>query len=393
MSSLTEAIMAHPGNLHQPRLDFETVHEVPDSHAWPQLQDYPCGGEDDRSLNGQSPIPVIDLTQPDAATRMGQACEKWGAFQLTNHGIPMRLLDNVEFQARRLFALPAQQKLKAARPPDGLTGYGIARISTFFSKLLWSEGFTIAGSPAEHAHLLWTQPQECSQFCEAMEEYDKEMKKLARRLMWLMLASLEISKEEVTWAGQGGEMVGASSVLQLNWYPACPNPERAMGLAEHTDSPLFAILYQSSTSGLQVLGDDEDGGTKRWVTVPPLRGALVVNVGDLLHMFTNGRFKSVLHRAVVNRSRHRLSVAYFWGPPSNVWLSPLDKLVGPESSPLYPSMSWSEYLKFKARHFNKSLSLLRLQALRQSTADRFIEETATDDRNGGCDNKTSIKAC
>ncbi|KAG9459383.1 hypothetical protein H6P81_003891 [Aristolochia fimbriata] len=363
MSSVAESVRPHSRNLQQqPCLDFDAVHEVPESHAWPQVEDYPGGygveEEEEEKEDQSSPIPVIDLAEANAAARMREACETWGVFQVTNHGIPMRLFDDVETQARRLFALPAQQKLKAARSPDGLTGYGIARIATFFSKLLWSEGFTIAGSPAEHARLLWSHPQDYSQFCEAMEEYDREMKKLARRLMWLMLASLGITKEDVTWAGPGGEMDGASAMFQLNWYPACPNPERAMGLAEHTDSPLFAILHQNTTTGLQVLQDGgapAAGGTNsnsnsnsRWVTVPPLPGALVVNVGDLLHIFTNGRFKSVMHRAVVNRTRPRLSVAYFWGPPGNVWLSPLEKLVGPENGPLYPSMSWPEYLKIKA---------------------------------------------
>ena len=173
--------------------------------------------------------------------------------------------------------------------------------------------------------------------------------------MWLMLGSLGITRPDIKWACPKGDFKGASAALQMNSYPACPDPDRAMGLAAHTDSTLLTILHQNSTSGLQVHRE----GTG-WVTVPPVRGALVVNVGDLLHILSNGLYPSVLHRAVVNRTRYRLSVAYLYGPPSNVQISPLPRLVGPGQPPLYRAITWNEYLGTKAKHFNKALSSVRV---------------------------------
>lgn len=175
--------------------------------------------------------------------------------------------------------------------------------------------------------------------------------------MWLMLGSLGISKEDIKWAGPKGEFKEASAAFQLNSYPACPDPERAMGLAAHTDSTLLTILYQNNTSGLQVLRE----GTG-WIMVPPVPGALVVNVGDLLHMLSNGLYPSVMHRAVVNRTHHRLSIAYLYGPPANVQIAPLSNLLGPSHPPLYRPVTWNEYLGTKAKHFNKALSSVRLRA-------------------------------
>lgn len=182
------------------------------------------------------------------------------------------------------------------------------------------------------------------------------MKRLAGKLMWLMLGSLGITKSDIRWAGPNGEFKGASAALQLNSYPACPDPDRAMGLAAHTDSTLLTILYQNTTSGLQVLRE----GSAGWVTVPPIRGALVVNVGDLLHILSNGMYPSVLHRAVVNRSCHRLSIAYLYGPPASVQISPLPRLVSRSQPPLYRPVTWNEYLGTKAKHFNEALSSVRL---------------------------------
>lgn len=173
-----------------------------------------------------------------------------------------------------------------------------------------------------------------------------------------MLGSLGLTKEDIKWSGPKGEFTGAVAALQLNSYPACPDPDRAMGLAAHTDSSLLTILYQNNTSGLQVL--KEGSG---WITVPPLSGALVVNVGDLFHILSNGLYPSVLHRAMVNRTEQRLSVAYLYGPPSWVQVSPLPELIDCNHPPLYKPVTWSEYLGTKAKHFNKALSLVRLCAL------------------------------
>ncbi|KAF7116961.1 hypothetical protein RHSIM_RhsimUnG0009900 [Rhododendron simsii] len=313
---------------HRHVLDFTSLKELPESHAWSSL-DSPSSNNPPTAADSSvsESVPLIDLDDPKAQELVGRACKTWGAFQVKNHGIETSLLDRIESTGKSLFSLPTHQKLKAARAADGVSGYGVARISSFFSKLMWSEGFTIL-------------------------EYDKEMHKLAGRLMGLMLGSLGIAQEDVDWAGPNKE---GAAAIQLNSYPACPDPDRAMGLAAHTDSTLLTILYQNNTSGLQVLRD-----ASGWVTVPPVPGALVVNIGDLLHILSNGSYPSVLHRAVVNRTQQRLSVAYLYGPPSNVKISPLSKLLDPTHPPLYRPVTWTEYLGAKAKHFNEALSSVRL---------------------------------
>ena len=192
---------------------------------------------------------------------------------------------------------------------------------------------------------------------EVIEEYNKQMKKLAERLMQLMLLSLGLT-EDIKWAGPMNEFRDITSVLQLNSYPACPNPNQAMGLAAHTDSSLLTILYQSRTSGLQVLRPEDHHSPARWVMVPPIPGALVVNVGDLCHILSNGRFQSVLHRAVVNRTHHRVSAAYICGPPAHVKVSPITMPVG--RYPAYRPVTWREYLGLKARLFDKALASIKV---------------------------------
>ncbi|XP_061365088.1 gibberellin 3-beta-dioxygenase 1-like [Gastrolobium bilobum] len=359
MPSLSEAFQAHPVHLHHKHPDFNSLQELPDSYAWTtQLDDhtYPS-----YSSQGET-IPVIDLNDPNASKLIGHACKTWGVFQVVNHGIPISLFSDIQRAGQTLFSLPLHQKLKAARTPDGVSGYGRARISSFFPKLMWSECFTIVGSPLDHFLQLW--PQDYGKYCDIVVQYEEAMEKLAGKLMRLVLTSLGISKDDLKWAGPRGEFNGACAALHLNSYPSCPDPDRAMGLAPHTDSTLLTILYQNNISGLQALREGVG-----WVTVPPIPEGLVINVGDLLHILSNGLYPSVLHRVLVNRTRQRFSVAYLYGPPGNVQICPHIKLVGPSRPALYRSVTWNEYLGNKAKYFNKALSSVQLCASINSLFD------------------------
>ncbi|CAI8611863.1 unnamed protein product [Vicia faba] len=353
MPSLSEAYRAHPVNVSHKDPDFNSLQELPESYNWTHLHDHTLINSNNIMKESTSSVPVIDLNDPNASKLIGLACKTWGVYQVINHDIPSSLLEDIQWLGQTLFSLPSHQKIKATRSPDGVSGYGLARISSFFPKLMWYEGFTIVGSPLDHFRQLW--PQDYAKYCDIVLQYDETMKNLAGKLMCLMLDSLGITKEDMIWAGSKAQFEKACAALQLNSYPSCPDPDRAMGLAPHTDSTFLTILSQNDISGLQV--QREGFG---WVTVPPLHKALVVNVGDLFHILSNGLYPSVLHRVLVNRTRQRFSVAYLYGPPSNVEICPHAKLVGPTHPPLYRSVTWNEYLGTKAKHFNKALSSVRL---------------------------------
>lgn len=196
-----------------------------------------------------------------------------------------------------------------------------------------------------------------------MEACQREMKGLSEQMIGLVLGSLGLTPEDIKWVEPRTGSRQAQDVLQLNSYPVCPDPSRAMGLAPHTDSSLLTLLYQSNdTGGLQVLVE-----TLGWVPVNPISGAIVVNVGDLMHILSNARFKSAVHRAAVNKIHHRVSIAYFHGPPSDVKVSPLTQLTDIDHPPLYRPVTWKEYLDAKATHFDKALEVIRNNDLRKSS--------------------------
>ncbi|CAN4095802.1 unnamed protein product [Withania somnifera] len=344
-TTFQEAYKENPLSLqHILPIDFHLIQNVPNSHIWPKINNFPT------SLDEKTPnVPIIDLLEPNAVELIGHACKTWGVFQVVNHGVCSKLLDEVESQARRLFSLPAQQKVKVLRSASGATGYGVARITPFFSKFMWHEGFTIMDSPLDHARELW--PHDYQYFCDVMETYQMKMKDLSYKLWLLILKYLETSQEHLN----SFDFVGA---LQLNSYPCCPNPNHAIGLAPHTDSLFLTVLHQTSnTNGLQFLKKGHE-----WIPISPVSGdALIVNVGDLLHILSNGEFATVYHRVLVDQIKHRVSLAYFFGPQVDSLIVPLISSkdnVG-VGVPKYRSVEVKEYISLKAKHLEKVFSFIR----------------------------------
>ncbi|KAL2318315.1 hypothetical protein Fmac_032191 [Flemingia macrophylla] len=340
-TTLSEAYRDNPLHLHHIiPLDFSSVRTLPDSHAWPQSED----DVHHHHLGVGSRIPIIDLMDPNAMELIGLACEKWGAFQLKNHGIPLRVIEEFEEETKRLFALPTARKMKALRSAAGATGYGRARISPFFPKHMWHEGFTIMGSPFDDAKKIW--PNDHAQFCNIVDNYQKQMKVLAEKLTYMIFTILGISEEQKKWGSSTN--YNPCEAIQLNFYPCCPEPNRAMGLAPHTDTSLFTILHQSQTNGLQIF--KQGAG---WVPVHPHPNTLVVHTGDILHILSNKRFLCALHRVMVNSATNRYSLAYFYGPPLDYLLSPLVL----HSLPCFRALTVKEYIGIKDKNLGGALTI------------------------------------
>ncbi|XP_071722572.1 gibberellin 3-beta-dioxygenase 3-like [Rutidosis leptorrhynchoides] len=189
---------------------------MPESHSW----NGPATKEDNLPVIHEQQVPIIDLADPRADELIRNACEKWGVFRVINHGIPLDLLAQAENQTMKLFSLPADRKIKAARAPSshGGTGYGLLPVSPMYPDQPWNKGFSImsTGSPLmEQAIKLWPDhEQDRTTFCNVLAEYQKEMKVLAEKLISLMMNSLGICLEEnFKWLnpnknGDGGQYLG-----------------------------------------------------------------------------------------------------------------------------------------------------------------------------------------
>uniref|UniRef100_A0A5B6Z739 Putative gibberellin 20 oxidase 1-D n=1 Tax=Davidia involucrata TaxID=16924 RepID=A0A5B6Z739_DAVIN len=109
--------------------------------------------------------------------------------------------------------------------------------------------------------------------------------------------------------------------MRCNYYPPCQEPGLAFGTGPHCDPTSLTILHQDQVGGLEVFVNN------KWQSVRPRQDALVINIGDTLTALTNGRYKSCLHRAVVNRYKERISLAFFVCPREDKVIKPPQDLV------------------------------------------------------------------
>lgn len=332
--------------------------------VWPE-EDRPTIPHNDYRRDRE--LPVIDLsclhdgnpeTKLRVATRIATACTDWGFFQLVNHGIPISDLDAVQEQSRRFFEQPLELKQRAqtleTANANNVFGYGLNTTGYKYAGRPWIERFQCSWSPQsnlrEQAQRL-LEGQAFDDFNSAVEAFCTGAESLAK--LTLELCALGLGLDAETFAQF---MNPCQSMARLNYYPACPTPDRTLGLGAHTDPYTLTLLHQCQVGGLQVCKDG------KWITVKPRRGAIVVNVGDNLQAWTNGRFKSVEHRAVLNEKVPRLSLVFFYAPPLETVISAPQQLVETDHKRMYKSFTWGEYLGFlKKQNFEKGKNETWLQ--------------------------------
>ncbi|MCD7460846.1 hypothetical protein HAX54_044594 [Datura stramonium] len=81
-----------------------------------------------------------------------------------------------------------------------------------------------------------------------------------------------------------------------------------------------------------------------WITVKPASHAFIVNIGDQIQVLSNGIYKSVEHRVIVNSAEERVSLAFFYNPKSDLMIEPAKELLTTHNiPPLYPPRTFINY--------------------------------------------------
>lgn len=143
------------------------------------------------------------------------------------------------------------------------------------------------------------------------------------------------------------------SVMRGNNYPPCKAAGLTLGTGPHSDPNSLTILHQDEVGGLEIFSDN------KWRAIKPCPDAFVVNIGDTFMALCNGRYKSCLHRAVVNKERVRRSVVFFVNPKEDKVVSPPGDVVRGQGTRLYPDFTWSELRDFTQNHYRADTATLQ----------------------------------
>ncbi len=270
-------------------------------------------------------LPILDLSQldagPDAAARfrddLREATHDVGFFYLTGTGVSPELEARLHRAARDFFAAargrqardrehqePALPRVhprrRRAHPGQGR----LARADRHRTRARGRQRPRRTRLPhASSDPNLWPEAQ--PELRDVVAEWHDHLSGVARKL--LRAWALALGAPENYFDEHFGE---PSTLIKIVRYPGKDDPTPQQGVGAHKDSGVLTLLWvEPGKGGLQVERDGE------WVDAPPVPGAFVVNIGELLEYATGGYLIATKHRVVSPRyPDDRISVPFFFNP-------------------------------------------------------------------------------
>ncbi|MDT5108729.1 MAG: hypothetical protein QOE20_619 [Mycobacterium sp.] len=302
------------------------------------------------SVTSFTSVPIVDisgLSSPDRAERervadeIGRAAREVGFLYVSGSGLDESLFERMLAATKEFFALPVEEKMRSyiglSRCHRGYVPVGEEGVETGTPDV--KEAFdTALDLPADDPDYLAGNPMlgpnawpELPGFAEAVTTYYDAILEVGHRLLWAFAVTLGEDPDVFS-----RHATKTPSQLRLVHYPYNPDAEDALGIGAHTDYECFTLL-KPTAPGLEVLN-----GAGEWIDVPPVDGTFVVNIGDMLELWTNGAFVATSHR-VRKVAEERYSFPLFFNVDYDTEVKPLPQFASPHGTDR-PTLRAGEHL-------------------------------------------------
>jgi isopenicillin N synthase-like dioxygenase len=310
----------------------------------------------DRTLG----LPIVDLGGLAGAAEDGDlarlrelgaafdaACREFGFCYIVNHGVGQDLVDRAFAMDAAFHALPLEEKqrIKINKAHRGYMAMATSLIVTSsIEKAVrpnLSESFMLMHEVASGEEVLplggpnqW--PRKPAGFRQVVGAYDATLQRLARQMTRMIAVALGLEPE-----GLNRHFERPTTFLRLLHYPPSPPDagDKQYGSAPHTDYGFITILAQDRRGGLQVRGPDQ-----AWIDATPLKGAFVVNIGDMGSRWSNGRWPSTPHRVINHSGGDRYSMPYFFDPTADAVIACLPSCCSADRPARFEPVRYGDYL-------------------------------------------------
>jgi len=268
------------------------------------------------------------------------SCRDHGFFLLEGHGLD-RLIEETWLQTRRFFGGGPTVTEPIRRDADNHLGYFDRELTKRVRD--HKEVFDFIDPRCDRSDLnRW--PTGIPGFRDEFTGFFDALADLATRTVNLVHSALGLP-DEVAQRHAGHR---DTSTIRLNHYTVgdpVPSEQRhgleelgPAALGHHTDPGVLTLLIQDDTGGLQAL--DRSG---EWIDVPPRPGTIVVNLGDVMQVWTNDRYRAAVHRVMPMTTNDRYSIPLFFNPAASAIVEPIDQLCDP--TPRYKAFAWRDFIK------------------------------------------------
>ncbi len=296
-------------------------------------------------------VPIIDIADllhdsssavaRAAIDEIAQACRMWGFFQVINHGISIDLIDDVWHHTCAMFALPDEQKLSVLRSKDNPWGFYPNELTKNQRDKKEVFDFTREGvDPIYGKSNRWLANRD--DFKDTMLQYFDACTNLSLALLEAFCIGLKLPANYM----HDDFATNHTGFMRLNYYPiedpmVDSNIEHQavadLGIHHHTDAGALTVLLQDDVGGLQVYKDGY------WHNIPPVPGALVVNTGDMMQVWSNNLYQAPIHRVLAMEVKKRYSLPFFFNPSATCRVSPLPTVVSDKCPSLYNAIEWATF--------------------------------------------------
>ncbi len=307
---------------------------------------------DSASPSADDQLPIISLEGlysgdrarwREIADQITQASRGLGFFYIVDHGIERERVQELFDLARRFFELPMAEKDKIAiYRNDQYRGYlpmqmmgadpalkgNLHEAFQIHRELPPDDPDYLAGKPM-HSPNIW--PESMPELKQAMLAYYDRLDSLAHTFLRMYATGLDLPEDAFTRFFRKSMM----QMRIMHYPPQDPGTEQErLGVRPHTDSGGFTFLAQDDVGGLQALNRRGD-----WVDVKPVPGSFVINIGEMMKVWTDGVLSATPHRVINLTGKERYSMPFFATPDFDATIYPLIK--NPEESTVEPKFATS----------------------------------------------------
>ncbi len=277
-------------------------------------------------------IPVVDISglrsreradRERVADEIGKAARDVGFLYVSGAGVDDALFERMLAATKEFFALPVEEKMRSyiglSKCHRGYVPVGEEGVETGTPDL--KEAFdTALDLPDDDPDYLAGNPMlgpnvwpDLPDFADAVTEYYQAVLEVGQRLLRTFAVALGEDPDTFT-----RHATKTPSQLRLVHYPYNPDAVDGQGIGAHTDYECFTLL-KPTAPGLEVMN-----GAGEWIGVPPIPGTFVVNIGDMLELWTNGTFVATSHR-VRRVKEERYSFPLFFNVDYHTEVKPLPR--------------------------------------------------------------------
>ena len=276
-----------------------------------------------------------------AVDEIARACQTWGFFQVINHGISEDLIENVWLQTRAMFALSDEEKQSVLRSKDNPWGFYPNELTKNQRDKKEVFDFTREGvDPIYGKSNRWLANQDT--FKTTMLEYFDACTDLSLALLEAFCIGLSLPAAYL----HDDFATNHTGFLRLNYFPIDDpmadsgvehQPVADLGIHHHTDAGALTVLLQDDVGGLQVYKDNH------WHNIPSVPGAMVINTGDMMQVWSNNIYQAPIHRVLAMEAKNRYSLPFFFNPSATCKVSPLPTVVSDQCPSLYNAIEWVSF--------------------------------------------------